>query len=139
MRVSARRTALTSAGLIALAIAPARADGTLGLGEVIAAVAKAPKLVTEIQGELGRSNLKAEGVTCMGARHGNHWTYLGGALSMRDRRPHADDRGRPGLFRQPRKAAGRPRQRQPEAGKDLSGEQFSLDLGTMISRTQRVF
>jgi hypothetical protein len=79
MRVSARRAALTSAVLIALAIAPARADGTLGLGEVIAAVAKTPKLVTEIEVELGKNNLKAEAVTCMGARHGNHWTYLGGA------------------------------------------------------------
>ena len=58
--------------------AVAHAEGTLGLDEVLAAVAKAPKLVTEIQTELARTNLKAADVTCIGARHGNHWTYLGG-------------------------------------------------------------
>jgi len=78
MMVSVRLMALTTAALVAFALVPARADGTLGLDEVIAAVAKAPKLVTEIEAELGNNNLKAEGVTCMGARHGNHWTYLGG-------------------------------------------------------------
>ena len=54
------------------------ADGTLGLDEVLAAVARAPKLVTEIQAELGKNNLKPGNVTCIGARHGNHWKYLGG-------------------------------------------------------------
>ena len=61
-----------------LAVTPARADGTLGLDEVLTAVAKAPKLVSEIQAELDRDNLKAENVTCLGARHGNQWKYLGG-------------------------------------------------------------
>jgi hypothetical protein len=60
------------------AAAPARAAGSLGLDEVLAAVAKAPKLVAEIQAELGKSNLKPADVTCIGARHGNHWKYLGG-------------------------------------------------------------
>jgi hypothetical protein len=65
-------------GLIAFA-APAWADGTLGLGEVLAAVAAgAPKLVAEIQAELDKNSLKAADVTCIAARHGNHWKYLGG-------------------------------------------------------------
>ena len=68
--------ALTIATL--LAIAPARAEGSLGLDEVITAVARSPKLVAEIQAELAKNNLKADGVTCIAARHGNHWTYLGG-------------------------------------------------------------
>ena len=73
-----RRTALALAGLIAFIIAPARADGTLGLDEVLVAVDKAPKLAEEIQVELGKNKLKPGDVTCLGARHGNHWTYLGG-------------------------------------------------------------
>ena len=68
--------ALTAATLLMLT--PARADGTLGLDEVIAAVSKSPKLVAEIQTELAKTILKADGVTCIAARHGNHWTYLGG-------------------------------------------------------------
>ena len=72
------RTALTLAGFIALAAAPAWAEGSLGLGEVLVAVEKAPKLVAEIRAELDKNNLKPEKVTCIGARHGNQWTYLGG-------------------------------------------------------------
>lgn len=72
-----RRTALALAGLIALA-APAFAEGSLGLDEVLTAVAKAPKLVAEIRAELDKNNLKLTDVTCIGARHGNHWKYLGG-------------------------------------------------------------
>jgi hypothetical protein len=72
-------TALMVAGSVAHAISAAWADGTLGLGEVLFAVDKAPKLVEEIEAELGKNSLKAAGVTCLGARHGNHWTYLGGA------------------------------------------------------------
>jgi hypothetical protein len=66
------------AATMALGAVPAWADGTLGLGEVLVAVGNAPKLVAEIQAELGNSNLKPENVTCIGARHGNHWKYLGG-------------------------------------------------------------
>jgi len=69
--------ALIVAGLTLLA-APASADGTMGLGEVLAAVAKSPNLVAEIQTELDKNNVKAADVTCLGARHGNHWKYLGG-------------------------------------------------------------
>jgi hypothetical protein len=66
------------AATMALGAVPAWADGTLGLGEVLVAVGNAPILVAKIQAELGKSNLKAENVTCIGARHGNQWKYLGG-------------------------------------------------------------
>jgi hypothetical protein len=59
--------------------APVHADGTLGLGEVLVAVETVPKLIMEINSELGKAQLKPEYVTCIGARHGNHWIYLGGA------------------------------------------------------------
>jgi hypothetical protein len=64
--------------LFALVAVPAWADGTLGLGEVLIAVAKAPKLVAGVQAELERDGLKVPDVTCIAARHGNHWKYLGG-------------------------------------------------------------
>jgi hypothetical protein len=73
------RTALALAGSIAITAMPARADGTLALSEVLVAVEQASKLVAEINFELGKVRLKPEDVTCIGARHGNHWTYLGGA------------------------------------------------------------
>jgi hypothetical protein len=69
---------LTLAAFIALAAAPAWAEGSLGLDEVMVAVDKSPNLVAEIQAELGRNNLKAVDLSCVGARHGNQWTYLGG-------------------------------------------------------------
>jgi hypothetical protein len=77
MRFVTQRTSLAAIAVIALA-APACADGTLGLGEVLAAVSMAPRLVSEIQLELDSNDLKANQVTCIAARHGNHWTYLGG-------------------------------------------------------------
>jgi hypothetical protein len=58
--------------------AAVHAEGSLGLDEVLTAVAKAPKLVAEIQAELDKNNLKVTNVTCIAARHGNHWKYLGG-------------------------------------------------------------
>ena len=76
MRVLRKCAALAS--LLVVAAAPAWADGTLGLGEVLMAVVKAPKLVAEIQAELDRNGLKVPDVTCIAARHGNHWKYLGG-------------------------------------------------------------
>jgi hypothetical protein len=67
-----------AAAAILLTVAPVYAEGSLGLDEVITAVGKSPKLVAEIQTELAKNNLRADGVTCIAARHGNHWTYLGG-------------------------------------------------------------
>ena len=66
------------AAMMVLGAIPASAEGTLGLDEVIVAVGNAPNLVAEIQAELGKNSLKAENVTCIGARHGNQWKYLGG-------------------------------------------------------------
>jgi hypothetical protein len=74
MRMPGKRAAL--ALLFALAAVPAWADGTLGLDEVLLAVGKAPKLVAAIQAELDKNGLKVGDVTCLGARHGNHWKYL---------------------------------------------------------------
>ena len=61
-----------------MASAAAWADGTLGRDEVLFACDKPRKLVGEIMAELSKNSLKPGGVTCLGARHGNHWTYLGG-------------------------------------------------------------
>jgi hypothetical protein len=72
-------SALALIGLITISSAPAHAEGTLGLGEVLLAVERVPKLVTEINAELGKAQLRAENVTCIAARHGNHWSFLGGA------------------------------------------------------------
>lgn len=68
---------LASVGCVLLAGA-AHAGGSLGLDEVLAAVAKDKKLVAEIQAELDKNNLKVEKVVCWGARFGRHWEYLGG-------------------------------------------------------------
>ena len=81
------------AAAMALGAVPASAEGTLGLDEVLVAVGKAPKLVAEIQAELGNNNLKAENLTCIGARHGNHWKYLGGGRAA----PYQCDIGRRSL------------------------------------------
>jgi hypothetical protein len=87
------RTALALAGFIALAGAPAWADGTLGLDEVLVAVENAPKLAAEIRAELDKNSLKPENVTCIAARHGNHWTYLGGSRAA----PYACEIGKRSL------------------------------------------
>jgi hypothetical protein len=93
--------------LLALSVLPAWADGTLGLGEVLTAVVRAPQLVAEIEAELERNGLKVAGVTCVAARHGNHWQYLGGgraapyqcrigkrAVSIEADRVYFDERGK---------------------------------------------
>src|ERR1700720_3788936 len=100
MRMPGKRAALALP--FALAAVPAGADGTLELGEVFLAVGKAPKLVAEIQAELDRNGLKGAGVTCIAARHGNHWKYLGGGRAAPYRceigKRTVFDRGGPGLF-----------------------------------------
>jgi hypothetical protein len=68
----------TAFGTIIALVVPAHAEGSLGLDDVITAVAKSPNLVAEIQAELAKNNLKAESVTRIAARHGNQWKYLGG-------------------------------------------------------------
>jgi hypothetical protein len=59
-------------------VAVAQAGGSLGLDEVLTAVAADPKLVAEIKAELDKNKLKTADVTCVGGRFGNHWKYLGG-------------------------------------------------------------
>ena len=66
------------AGCFTLFAASAWAGGSMGLDEVLQAVATAPKLVAEIQQELTKNKIKIYDVGCGGARHGNQWTYLGG-------------------------------------------------------------
>jgi hypothetical protein len=56
-----RRSALVLAGSIAITATPARGDGTLELSEVLVAVEQAPRLVAEINTELGKVHLKPEG------------------------------------------------------------------------------
>ena len=76
------RAAIFSVSLLGALVAlstPAWAPGSLGLDEVLVAVKAQPKLVAEIERELKKDGLKAKGVTCIGARHGNQWTYLGGS------------------------------------------------------------
>jgi hypothetical protein len=72
------RWTYAAAAAILLAVAPAYAEGSLGLDEVITAVAKSPNLIAEIRAELAKTNLKPDAVTCIAARRGNQWKYLGG-------------------------------------------------------------
>lgn len=74
----ATRSLAALAGAILLSAPPAWAGGSLGLDEVLAAVAKEPKLTREIMVELHKNELKPGDVICTAARHGNHWKYLGG-------------------------------------------------------------
>jgi hypothetical protein len=57
---------------------PAWAPGSLGLDDVLQAVRSEPKLVSEIEVELRKRDLKAADVICVAARHGNQWKHLGG-------------------------------------------------------------
>ena len=89
-------------GAILALSTPAWAPGTLGLDEVLAAVKAEPKLVAEIERELKKDGRKADRLTCMGARHGSQWKYLGGArrpLFVRHRPTGNHHRGRPRLLR----------------------------------------
>lgn len=72
-----KRTLLALAASFSLA-ASAHAGGSLGLEEVLTAVAKAQKVVAEINAELEKNSVKAADVICTAARHGNHWKFLGG-------------------------------------------------------------
>lgn len=76
------RAAIFTVSLLGALVAlstPAWAPGSLGLDEVLVAVKAQPKLVAEIKRELNKRGLTAKGVTCIGARHGNQWKYLGGS------------------------------------------------------------
>ena len=76
------RADVRCAGLIGAALTlwagMARAEGSVGLGEILTAVRSAPRLVHEIEVELRRTDRKVGEVVCVAARHGNQWKFLGG-------------------------------------------------------------
>ena len=69
---------LALAGLCTIWGSPAWSEGSLGLGEVLDAVKSEPQLVSQIEVELRRRDLKGAGIVCIAARHGNQWRFLGG-------------------------------------------------------------
>ena len=64
--------------LLGVTLAGAQGGGSLGLDEVLDAVKSDPKLTAELQDEVKRNGLKADGLVCTGFRHGNQWTELSG-------------------------------------------------------------
>jgi len=72
------RAALLLCSMALLPAVPARAEGSLGLAEVLQAVKGAPKLLDEIDAERRKKDLKVDEVICTAARHGNQWQHLGG-------------------------------------------------------------
>jgi hypothetical protein len=67
---------IVASALMLLAALPARAEGSLGLDEVLTAVAAAPPLVAESKAELDKDSLKVDGGICTAVRHANHWTLV---------------------------------------------------------------
>jgi hypothetical protein len=57
---------------------PASAEGSLPLAEVLEAVRSEPQLVSQIEVELRKRDLKVPEIVCTAARHGNQWRFLGG-------------------------------------------------------------
>jgi hypothetical protein len=80
-RIASTTTCLTFAAVLLLDMtaAGAQGGGSLGFDEVLDAVKADFKLVAEIQDELNRSGLKADGIVCTAFMHGNQWTELSGA------------------------------------------------------------
>ena len=99
---------------------------------MLTAVAKAPKLVVEIRAGLDSNHLKPGHVTCIGARHGNHWKYLGGGRAA----PYQCEIGRRSLrieadrvyFDARGKLVGDIEATVPKRAKTFQREQISLDL-----------
>lgn len=56
----------------------AYSEGSLALSEVLEAVKNAPTLVSQIEVEVRRRDLKIRDIVCTAARHGNQWRLLGG-------------------------------------------------------------
>jgi hypothetical protein len=69
---------LALAGLGAIWSPPASSQESLGLGEVLEAIKGEPQLVSQIEVEVRRRDLKVSGIVCIAARHGNQWRFLGG-------------------------------------------------------------
>lgn len=76
LRVAIRAAAIS--GLCVVQTTSAWAPGSVGLDEVLQTVRSEPKLVSEIEVELRKHDLKVPEIVCIGARHGNHWKHLGG-------------------------------------------------------------
>ncbi len=66
------------AGLGTIWGSPASCEGSLGLGEVLEAIKSEPQLVSQIEVEVRRRDLKVSGIACIAAQHGNQWRFLGG-------------------------------------------------------------
>jgi hypothetical protein len=66
-------------GCLCVCAVPANAGGSVSLDDVLEAIKDVPALVGEIRAELAKSDLQPGDVICSGDRHGNRWTYLGGA------------------------------------------------------------
>jgi hypothetical protein len=73
-----------------LPAAPAWAEGSLGLAEVLEAVRGAPQLLNEMNAERRKKDLKLSDVVCSAARHGNQWTFLGGGRAAPYECPFGD-------------------------------------------------
>jgi hypothetical protein len=69
---------LALASLGAIWGSPVSSEGSLGLGEVLEAIKSEPQLVSQIEVEVRKRDLKVSGIVCVAARHGNQWRFLGG-------------------------------------------------------------
>ena len=75
---SFRGLALALAGLGAIWSSPSSSQENLALAEVLEAVKSEPQLVSQIEVELRKRDLKVPEIVCIAARHGNQWRLLGG-------------------------------------------------------------
>ena len=75
---SCRGLALTLVGLGAIWSSPAPSQENLALAEVLEAVKSEPQLVSQIEVELRKRDLKVPEIVCIAARHGNQWRLLDG-------------------------------------------------------------
>ena len=75
---SFRGLALTVAGLGAIWSSPVSSEGSLALAEVLEAVKSEPQLVSQIEVELRKRDLKVPEIVCIANRHGNQWRLLDG-------------------------------------------------------------
>jgi len=57
---------------------PAAGEESLALAEVLEAVKSEPQLVSQIEVELRKRDLKVPEIVCIADRHGNQWRLLGG-------------------------------------------------------------
>ena len=65
-------------GLCLVCASPAAGEESLALAEVLEAVKSEPQLVSQIEVELRKRDLKAPSMACSAAQHGSEWRLLGG-------------------------------------------------------------